>query len=228
VDRYEWEGLDELLAVWLGAVGFRCLGRKLQPFSLFHRELLRLIRHPLIEGKPVNLVDLETAVRVCSVPGGRAGEVLRQKPSRWKNWMFAVRALRWARRLEQEEAAFRAYLKACCVTPDVATEESDKERPLPALLNVLHQLSSEGHSTREVGGEWPAGLADWMYMVSISRVNDVKWNTDEDRQFLEGLRTRQALKQQREREIAEEDARTRVPRPVRILREVLGRPVIEE
>ena len=106
MSQTSWEGLDELTAMWLGAHRYRCLGRDLAPFTLFHRELLRLAGHGLMEERPLNLAELELAVQVCSRPASLAGEVLRRKPRWWRRWWSALRALRWARRGEAQSAIF--------------------------------------------------------------------------------------------------------------------------
>lgn len=80
----QWQGLDGLMAVKLGTVRYHCMGRRLMPFTLYHREILRLMGHPLWHqgnNEPsrtrdettnprskVTLADLDLAVRVCSRP----------------------------------------------------------------------------------------------------------------------------------------------------------------
>jgi hypothetical protein len=197
----------------------------LVPFSLWHRELLRLAGHPLLAEEPMDFAQLELAVRLCSVPGSQAGKVLRQKATWWRRWSFALRAVWWSRKLPAEEAAFQAYLNACCTMPDVMATggEPGKQRVTPGLLTVLSYLSSQGFDSKVVGSEWPAGLVDWMYLTSLSASADVKFLTDEDREFQEGLRAMRAMQEQREREKRQREREEGRPRAVRLLREALGR-----
>jgi hypothetical protein len=174
---------------------------------------------------PVNLAQLELAVRICSRPAAQGGAVLRKRVTWWGRWTFAFRAVWWGRNLEQEHQNFRDYLNACCTQPEVMgeTDGSGKSRVMPSLLTMLTHLSSQGFDMKEVGGAWPAGLADWIYLTSVASHSDVKFLTDEDRVFQEGLRARKAMQERRAREKAEEEERSGVSRAVRVLREVLGR-----
>lgn len=216
-----WQGFDELLVLWIGGHRHTVLGRELQPLTLAHRELLRLMEHPFSKpGAAVNLPQLDLAVALCAVPGEQAGRFLRRKPRWWRSWATALRLAFWARRWEAELEKFQAYHNACSNVPDVMLPVSEgPPRAVPDLPALLCALSAEGHDLKEVLYRWPVGLADWMHLVIASRTADVRFMTDEDRRVQAEILLRREKAEARRAQLDEEEQE--MPRAERILRQVM-------
>lgn len=218
-----WQGFDELLVLWLGGHRHTVLGRELQPFTLAHRELLRLVGHPFSQpGAEVSLPQLDLAVALCAVPGDQAGAFLRRKPRWWRSWWTALRLLFWARRWEAELEKFQAYHQACSNVPDVMLPVSEGEgRAVPDLPALLCTLTAEGHDMKEVFYQWPCGMADWMHLVLCSRQADVRFMTDEDLRVQAEICLRREKAEARRQQLEQEELE--MPRAERLLRQVMLR-----
>lgn len=217
----DWKGLDELLVLWLGGHRHRVLGRELQPFTLAHRELLRLTDHPFSKpGAAVNLPQLDLAVSLCAQPGRLAGAFLRRKPRWWRSWWTALRLAFWARHWEREMEAFQRYHDCCCNVPDVMLPVAPA-RAVPDLPAMLCALSEAGYDEEKVVFEWPVGKAEWTHLVLASRTADVRFMTDEDRRVQDEILRQRERAEARQRQLEEEEKE--MPRALRLLMQVTGR-----
>lgn len=119
------------------------LGRKLQPFCLYHALILAAEDSPFImsvsseEGLNISysLTDLEVAVWVCSHPNPSsilAGKLYDSNLPGWlqklKTWAWGSsnrrRARKNAKLLNEEGAKFESYLSDCSQTPTIWTADS--------------------------------------------------------------------------------------------------------
>lgn len=189
--------LDECLLAWLGAGRWRVLGHDLRPFTLMHRELLRMAGSGVITGQPVRLLDLDLIVQIGRRDASAAARWL-ARPKR--RWMGPLRAwwlvLAYAWRQQAQFTALRHWLDSCENTPEMLERESPVQagavpfrRDAPLLLEIWTTLTAAGFEAREIVCEWPAGLARWLFETLRSREGNMKkFETGKDRELIEKAR----------------------------------------
>jgi hypothetical protein len=222
-------GLDNVLAVHLGAARFTVLGYALRPYSLFHRELLRLAAHPLVAGdREPTLMDLELAARLLSLTPREAAAELARKVGAWERWGRTLGAL-WRRwRGHDAEAVFRAYFESCNgpAPDDLLIAPSDGAAgaaiAVPDLLDMILQLGELGIGFETAGGEWPHGLVQWVFLTHLAKkTSQVGFVTDEHRKAVAEIKA----DEERERLRAEREQlrnTTEGPPAQRFLKRILG------
>lgn len=197
----EHPDLDEILLSWCGAGRWRVLGRRLRPLTLMHRELLRMVDSGLVTGAAMSLPELDLAAEICSREAWQAGAWLGRRQTGWRRVLqrlrFALTTLRWWGRLPEQWAAMKDYLQATNNVPEMMVKETTGKPgdriDAPPLLEVWSVLVEAGYPSREILGEWPAGLAGWLYEIQISRHGGRKFVTESDRVLMEKARAMKTI-----------------------------------
>jgi len=119
---------------WLIRPG-KVLHKRLQDFTVGHTYLLQAMESPFIQGGSADLLDLVSAVLVCSMPFDKACTFLMQPidniaraAARWGFWC-RLRGYT----LDEEMQKFRAYIGAYTEMPDVYEDKNNFKRRESAL-----------------------------------------------------------------------------------------------
>lgn len=104
--------------VWIKALMAeppRMFGRRLKPFALIHRLVLRTLESPLVTGQPASPIDIYLFVAVCS----RSLAELRRDLFRIARWKRGMRWVLWWNRAYTESVAakLRDYIEDFNDTP---------------------------------------------------------------------------------------------------------------
>lgn len=146
------------------------MGRRLRPFSLFHRIVLEEMNHPVITGAPLTPEDLILAVKVLA---SESIEEVLTKPT-------FMDAIRW--RLMRLYKPYYDYcvqglschVKESCAWPEVlqkSNSEGDR-KGVPWIANVVSIMVKHGMSLKEVLHS-PEGQIIWLYVcIGISEGAD--------------------------------------------------------
>ncbi len=203
----DWTSFEE---AFIHTDDHRVLGRKLRPFSLYHQLILEAIGSPVMSAdRPVTLIDLEIASRVCASDYGGYRSAGRRSGWLGKLWWLA-RALRAD--TQKEMLAMDRYFKDYTSVPDRWENGGEVKgsgkaySEFPAPLSVVGCLMANGFQAGDEKKVWmtPLGAAHW-YCATFLRMDgaDLKLMTEHDREFIEGFK-REQEKQRREQEEGEE------------------------
>ena len=195
----DYPALDDALLCWLASgfgrcgAGVRIFGHRLRPFTLAHRELLRIAGHPLASGGVCSLPDVFLAVELFRrTPTEAARWLLRERPQTWwRKLGFVLRSLRWGWRMESQVQALRDHVAAHSTPPDVMMPpaQGGSARQAPRLLDVLGTLAQHGMPVEQTFTQWPAALAEWQFLAIISQQVEVRFIDSEERKFQDHLRS---------------------------------------
>ncbi len=175
---------DNFLGAWVLDT-HRVLGRRLQPYSLWHRFALEAIGSPFTvpDGRPL-LGDLDVAVKVCRsrYPATDAASFFRvikiHRPGKPLPILAKLRFAYLLRRFDgpTEGTRFVAYVRDHLSPPKFweqtgeGTQESSGAPP--EVLSTAARLVAGGF-TEERAWNMPIGKAYW-YAATIARMNGVK------------------------------------------------------
>lgn len=210
-----WSGLDNVLAVHLGAARYTVFGRDLLPYSLMHKELLRLADHPFVTGsRVVTLMDMELASRLLSLTPSEAAQESLRRIGFCERWGRTLRALWQQWRGPDPAEVFTAYFESCSGPSEndlmtMASEgSSGASLALPETLDLLIQLSEIGISWDTAASVWPLGLAQWTFLTHLARkTGQVGFVTDEHRQAVAEMKAEAEKEKQREAQERERNER---------------------
>ena len=188
---------------WFNEPGDRqhvVLGRRLLPFSEWHRFLLLSIESPLLipEAAPT-LADVEVAVRICRsryrtplsriLPARRSGRVA--------GWFRQIRAVWLSRRfpLPTALAAFDEYVRDYMAPPEFWEKEPSGAavvlNKLPDSLSLVTSLIAGGSfqpDNEAAAWEMPLGKAHWYATAFAKQAGaDLRLRTESDK-FLSQMR----------------------------------------
>ncbi len=132
------------------------LGRRLRPYSFWHRLQLEYAGGPFATGGAVLMNDLEDAVAVC-----QSEFPYRPQPLAWR------RLSRWRWNLEREVAKFKAYIGDFNTTPIIEPTESGvgaeiKQPDMDAVLVEIAAYRRHTSCAREEPWNLPMAEVYWM------------------------------------------------------------------
>jgi hypothetical protein len=138
------------------------LGRRLRPFSLFHRIVLEEMKSPIILGGNVSPSDLMLAVRVMS--SDSVDEIVGSKPSMldgMKWGLLSISNTYYAYAI----AGLRQHIKESCAWPEVLqkAEKDGEDRGVPWVANVVATMVKYGMPLKEVLHS-AEGQIIWVYV----------------------------------------------------------------
>lgn len=175
--------------------GHRVIGKRLLPFSTWHKVQLEYANSPFFAGGEVNVVDLELAVGIC---GTRYPDFFfyREKNG-WRKIAWMIWAERVNARLEARK--FEAYL-ADYLSPPKLWETAKKKGQKPARRDVDDSIAEVAYYLAAYGGSpataWdlPAGELQWMNVCAAKQSGaDVRvWTPADERAFREHVKRREA------------------------------------
>lgn len=187
--------LDECLLAWLGAGRWRVLGCDLQPLTLMHRELLRMLDSGLITGKVMQLPELDVAVQICRRSPAAAAQWMTRTKRPWMGKLRMCWLLAWyGWRMKPQWRVLKEYLESCENTPDMLEIVQDRagtpgqRRDAPALLDMWSTLTAAGFDAEDLLQRWPAGLVRWVHETLRSKDGGHKFETEKDRLLYEKAR----------------------------------------
>lgn len=170
-------------------------GRRLRPFSSWHKLQLEYANSPFLAGGDVSAVDIEVAVGVCRT--GYPDFFVYDAPAAGiRKWMWVLRAERMDVRKEQQ--AFESYLADYMSGPKL-WETPKKKGQAPARRDVDDSISDVSLYLSSYGGTRPAawdlaiGELLWMNVCAAKQGgSDVRvWTPGDERAFREHLKTRE-------------------------------------
>lgn len=179
-----------------GPVRHVCLGVKLQPFSLWHRFLLRALDSPIFTGGELTLPQLRVAVGVCRLRPFRCK--LRKPIPGW----FLIR-----HGFKAEVTRFMEYCGDYITRPEwaVIPEEGPKGSPAPEPRGVIPDdimiaadiIGWTGWKEKRV---WALGIgrAHWYQMCAHRAAGlDVDYVDASEREFRAEMRAAEAVRRER-------------------------------
>lgn len=146
----------------------------LQPYSLHHSLLLRMVGNPLvIENPPPDLpigwVDLWEAVTICSTVFGQPIHYPR-------GWVCALKQRLHRMDLKAECEAFRAYQNDFAQVPDLHSfDDSAKPLTAPAPLAKVVFLARELREPMADFWNMPLGQLEWVYATTVEQTSN-RWS----------------------------------------------------
>jgi hypothetical protein len=158
------------------------LGHRMRPFSLKHRLALHAIDSPFVsEGKPMTLLDLFVAVKICS-----------EKSIRRLTFMDVVRMSYIKANPDKIESYVRAFHEYSNVTNWPKFWDRDKQQAsgkgVPWMLAVVSNLVSSGWD-EESAWSLPESQAIWYHTaISIRNGNDVSLLSDDDEDIMKNFK----------------------------------------
>ena len=147
---------------FLGMRSRQLLGRRLLPFSLFHRIVLEEMKSPIMLGGNVSPSDLLLAVRVIS--SDNIDDIVGTKPSfmdgfRW----FLLRSFSAYYRFAF--AVLTSHIKESCAWPEVLkkAEKDGDDKGVPWVANIVATMVKYGMPMKEVL-HTAEGQIVWIYV----------------------------------------------------------------
>ena len=153
---------DSNYAEALFSVDHRVLGRRLRPFSMWHKTLLEYGGSPVLFGKIPDLAQLDYAVRVCvlrypelpdSVPSGVFGRL-------WRSLCFS------RFRLEKETERFCRYIDDYYTPPHILSKNGTGDTEVaPDIDDGIREVAAYRMMTccpRSEPWDLPIGELYWM------------------------------------------------------------------
>jgi len=155
-------------------VPVRCLGTRLQPFTLGHQLLLERFNSPFVTGGPAPFAELIFAVAVCSRPYAEAVAWLHSRRAPWQMWLWGKRillAVSAGHDLIKSHQTFCRYLEDGSRGPHVNFEPGDtKECGAPLVAMIKWHLQKHGATETEALNK-PWGQALWDYAIGFTDGN---------------------------------------------------------
>ena len=163
----------------------RVLGRRLQPYSLWHRFALEVVESPFIapDGRP-SISDLDIAARICSsrYPTTDAASFFRliksKQPGERLSWRRKLQFSYLARRYDpaREGALFVAYVRDYYAPPKFWEQAGEGAHETsgapPEMLGVATRLIRGGFS-EERAWNMAIGKAYW-HAATLARIDGAK------------------------------------------------------
>lgn len=203
----------EFVAAWIDGSEdpnwstYRVLGRKLRPFCLWHRLLLKAVDSPFLKGKAqYTLRDVRIFVGICSLGYGQSKT---RKP--WiipatiyvRAFLVAIFSRKKAelnplqriltKQIEQALEYAGEYLQEpeFCIIPAEKRPKQTRSTPRGRCPDELEQIADiigwTGWSQRTCW-ELPIGQANWLRICALqAKGNDIDFVTEEEREFQESL-----------------------------------------
>lgn len=187
-------------------VPHRVLGKRLDPFCLWHQFNLEVLQSKVLLGMPLTMADLWLTTKVCTTPWNPAHYVpdIKVPNVLWFYWL--------SRRynLQKEAAKLSAYLVDFCARPKFWPNNHEQKLGAPDrdfdenLELALHLVKEGAFSWREV---WtlPLGMLHWN-SAGLAKLSGVKvdiWTPEHERMFQEHKKKREAKIDEEGRRIAE-------------------------
>lgn len=197
---------DSRYAEALFSVPHRVLGRRLRPFSLWHRTLLEYGDSPVLFGKAPNLAQLDYAVRVCVLEFSRLPGI----PPRGMSGRLA-RALYFTRfNLRRETQRFYDYLDDYYSIPDIEAApskvEADRTPDLDEGLSAVAAYRMMTKCPREEPWNLPIGELFWMNAALNRREGmEFRIRTPQQSERLRQLKARRERERNKEEHDSDED-----------------------
>ncbi len=168
-------------------------GRRLRPFCLWHRLLLRTVDSPLLSaGRPITALHLDQAVSICRCRYGHTD--FRARSTTRLFWQIAAGGLGRAAR------AFYTYLADYSSPPVhelVLTREQRNAPPTmprgrpPAELCTVAAVVGWSKCPVERAWEMPIGEAEWYAAMALEAAGaPLDFEDEDERQFLADLKAR--------------------------------------
>lgn len=152
---------DERFAeAFLHLASHRVMGRRLRPFSMWHKLQLEYANSPLLTGGDVGVADLVFAAEVCCTRFPRiAVNRIPRRGLRRILWML------WAERvdLRRERDAFEAYSEDYCSLPKIeAAKKGEKTQDMDDCLSDVGLYRKMTGCPRGEAWDIPLGELYWM------------------------------------------------------------------
>lgn len=171
----------------------RVLGRRLDPFCLWHQFNLEVAQSKLLLDLPFTLFDLWTAVEICTSPWTPSHQIPRIRKVSKLRFLWMMRRYK----LQEETLKFSAYLVDYSTRPKFWKNNHEtkfgNERDFDENLELALHLVKQGFSWREV---WtlPLGMLHWN-SVGLSKLAGAKvdiWTPEHQRMFDAHVKQREA------------------------------------
>lgn len=179
-------GRERLREWWAGIrvgwSGYRVLGRRLRPFSLWHKFQLEQASSPFLTSDQMDVVDLELAVRICGTTFPFRPCLPRR--GRWRNLLWQLRVGRMDPLRQAQE--FETYLNDYYSLPKLWNLPSKRgsnggKRDVDESLETVALYREYTNCARCEPWDLPYGEIAWMNLVFARRAgSEVKVKTPQD------------------------------------------------
>ena len=122
------------------------LGRRLKPFSYWHKLQLEWINSKILLGNP-GPWDLWLAVRICQSQFPNQARLPGSKKSSW--WQVWWNIANYGRRWDRETEKFREYLGDYCSPPKLWGGQASAKQRLAEAYDALYALTNDSADAKE-------------------------------------------------------------------------------
>lgn len=159
----------------------RLLGYRMRPFSMKHRLALEAIKSPFVTpDKPVGIVDLFVAVKICA-----------EQSIRSLSFLDMVRIMR----IRMKPSLMEEYIKAFHSYTNMEqwpkfwtkSKQQSSSKGLPWMLSIVSNLMANGFD-EEAAWSLPESQAIWYHTAfSVRNGNDITLLSDEDEDIMKNF-----------------------------------------
>jgi len=182
------------------------LGKRLDPFCLWHQHCLELVQSKTLVGKPLTPFDLWVAVRVCTTPWSTQFRIPNLKAPSQLRWLWEVGRYNFADEVAKFSAYFEDYVSQPKLWPN--SHEGDVEgagdRDMDDNFEIaIHLVTATTLAWPDV---WtmPIGAARWCSLGAL-KMSGAKvdiWTPAHQARFEVHVKKREAKIDARGKEIA--------------------------
>lgn len=185
------------------------LGRRLDPYCLWHHFNLEVAQSPVLLDDPLDPLSLLMAVRVCTTPWTQQHRPPDLREPGLIKFMWQAGRYNFRAELEKFRAYFKDYNQGPKMWPNQHTQEDGEtppDRDFDANLELALYLAKTTSLTWPELWTMPLGMLHWN-SVGISKLEGAKimiWTPEHEEMFAKHKEQREAKIDERGKVIAEE------------------------